>query len=131
VAALRGVDVTIVIPEQGNLRLVQWAANAQLAQVLSWGCRVYLSRPPFDHSKMLVIDGTWSLIGSANWDPRSLRLNFEYDVECYSAELGARLNAIIDDKLARSRLLTLGELERRGLLRRLRDGVAWLAQPYL
>ncbi len=131
VAALRGVDVTILIPEKGNLRLVEWAANAQLAQVLSWGCRVHLSQPPFDHSKMLVMDGTWCLIGSANWDPRSLRLNFEYDVECYSADLGARLNAIIDDKLARSRPLTLGELECRPLFRRLRDGVAWLAQPYL
>jgi cardiolipin synthase len=131
VAALRGVEVTIVIPEHGNLRLVEWAANAQLAQVLSWGCRVHLSRPPFDHSKMFVVDGTWSLIGSANWDPRSLRLNFEYDVECYSAELGARLNAIIDDKLARSRPLMLGELDSRPLFRRLRDGVAWLAQPYL
>ena len=97
----------------------------------SWGCRVHLSQPPFDHSKMLVMDGTWCLIGSANWDPRSLRLNFEYDVECYSADLGARLNAIIDDKLARSRPLTLGELECRPLFRRLRDGIAWLAQPYL
>ena len=131
VAALRGVEVTILIPEHGNLRLVEWAANAQLAQVLSWGCRVHLSQPPFDHSKLFVVDGIWSLIGSANWDPRSLRLNFEYDVECYSADLGTRLNAIIDDKLARSRPVTLGELERRPLTRRVRDGVAWLAQPYL
>lgn len=131
VAALRGVQVTIVLPEHGNLRLVQWAANAQLAQVSSWGCQVYLSRPPFDHSKLFVVDDAWSLIGSANWDPRSLRLNFEYNVECYSTEFAARLNAIIDDKISRSRPLTLGELERRSLPRRLRDGVAWLAQPYL
>jgi cardiolipin synthase A/B len=131
VAALRGVSVTIVLPEHGNLRLVQWAANAQLAQVLSWGCRVYLSRPPFDHSKLFVIDDAWSLLGSANWDPRSLRLNFEYDFECYSTDLAARLTAIIDQKIAASRPLTLGELESRALPRRLRDGVAWLAQPYL
>jgi cardiolipin synthase len=131
VAALRGVQVDIVLPERGNLRLVEWAANAQLPQVLSWGCRVYLSPPPFDHSKLLVIDNAWSLVGSANWDPRSLRLNFEYDVECYSAEFAARLDAIIDAKVAISRLLPLAELEGHSVLHRLRDGVAWLAQPYL
>ncbi len=131
VAALRGVQVDIVLPEHGNLRLVEWAANAQLAQVLSWGCRVYLSGSPFDHSKLLVIDNAWSLVGSANWDPRSLRLNFEYDVECYSPEFAARLDAIIDAKIANSRLLPLAEIERRSMLHRLRDGVAWLAQPYL
>lgn len=131
VAALRGVRVDIVLPEQGNLRLVQWAANAQLPQVLSWGCHVYLSRPPFDHSKLLIVDDAWSLVGSANWDPRSLRLNFEYDVECYSAELGARLRALIEVKIANSRPLQLADIERRPLLWRIRDGIAWLAQPYL
>lgn len=131
VAALRGVQVDIVLPERGNLRLVEWAADAQLGQVLSWGCHVYLSQPPFDHSKAFVVDGTWTLLGSANWDPRSLRLNFEYDVECYSSDLAAQVNAIINDKIATGRPLPLSEIERRPLLRRLRDGVAWLAQPYL
>jgi cardiolipin synthase len=131
VAALRGVQVDIVLPEHGNLRLVEWAANAQLPQVLSWGCRVYLTPAPFDHSKLLVIDNTWSLVGSSNWDPRSLRLNFEYDLECYSAEFAARLDAIIDAKIAKSRLLPLAEIEGHSILHRLRDGVAWLGQPYL
>lgn len=131
VAALRGVRVDIVLPERGNLRLVEWATYAQLGQVLSWGCHVNLSQPPFDHSKLLVVDQAWTLLGSANWDPRSLRLNFEYDIECYSAELAGRMNAIIDAKIANSRPLSLSELERRSLPRRLRDGVIWLAQPYL
>ncbi len=131
VAALRGVQVDIVLPEQGNLRLVQWAATAQLSQVLSWGCRVYLSPPPFDHSKLMVVDSAWTLVGSANWDPRSLRLNFEYDVECYSPEFARRLDVVIDAKITAGRLLPLAELEARSLPVRLRDGVAWLAQPYL
>jgi cardiolipin synthase len=92
---------------------------------------VYLSPPPFDHSKLLVMDGAWSLIGSANWDPRSLRLNFEYSVECYSTELAAQLNAVFDAKIACARRVALAELERRSLPVKLRDGVAWLAQPYL
>jgi len=95
------------------------------------GCRVYLSPPPFDHSKLLVVDGDWSLIGSANWDPRSLRLNFELGVECYSAELARELEALLDAKIASARLLTLADLDRRPFPVKLRDGVARLAQPYL
>lgn len=131
VAALRGVRVQILLPEHGNLKLVEWAATAQLSQVVRWGCEVYRSPMPFDHSKLLVIDDVWSLIGSANWDPRSLRLNFEYSVECYSTELAAQLNAVFDAKLAEARPVTLRQLERRSLAEKLRDGVAWLAQPYL
>jgi cardiolipin synthase len=131
VAALRGVRVDIVLPEHGNLRMVQWAMTSQLPQVLAWGCRVYLSAPPFDHSKLLIVDDEWSLIGSANLDPRSLRLNFELNVECYSRPLAARLSSILDNKIATGRPLTIEDLERRSLPRRLRDGAAWLAQPYL
>jgi cardiolipin synthase len=131
IAALRGVRVEIVLPERGNLRLVQWASTAQLAQVVRWGCRVYLSQPPFDHSKILTVDGAWSLVGSANWDPRSLRLNFEYCVECYSEDLAARLDALIDERIAGARLVKLVDLERRSLPVKIRDGVARLAQPYL
>ena len=131
IAALRGVRVDIVLPERGNLRLVQWAATAQLGQIVNWGCRVYLSRPPFDHSKIFVVDGGWSLIGSANWDARSLRLNFEYDVECYSRPLASRLEALLDAKIASGRRITRADLDGRPLAVRLRDGVARLAQPYL
>ena len=131
VAAMRGVHVDLVLPARGNLRLVQWAATAKLGALIEGGCRVHLSKPPFDHSKLLVIDGAWTLIGSANWDPRSLRLNFEYNVECYSRSLAARVNALIDEKMRASTLLTLEGLRDRPLASKLRDGVAWLAQPYL
>ncbi len=72
VAAMRGVKVDILLPARGNLPLVQWASMAQLWQVMRPGCRVFLTSPPFDHAKLMVVDGVWSLIGSANWDPRSL-----------------------------------------------------------
>ncbi len=131
VAAMRGVRVEIVLPEHGNLLFVQWAAAAQLWQIVRWGCRVYLSPLPFDHSKLMIVDGEWSLVGSANWDPRSLRLNFEYGLECYSAELAARLDQVFEHKLAGARLLTPADIERRNFAVRLRDGIVWLAQPYL
>lgn len=131
VAALRGVRVDVVLPEHLNLTVVQWAATAQLWQVMRPHCRVFLTAPPFDHTKLMVVDGVWSLVGSANWDPRSLRLNFEFDVECYDAQLATRLDALIEERLSRSRLLTREELQRRPLPARLRDGVARLLSPYL
>jgi cardiolipin synthase len=111
--------------------VVQWASIAQLWQVMRPHSRVFLTAPPFDHTKLMVVDGVWSLVGSANWDPRSLRLNFEFDVECYDAQLATRLDALIEERLARSRLLTLEELNGRPLPIRLRDGVARLLSPYL
>lgn len=131
VASMRGVRVDLVLPEKNNLTVVAWAAMAGLWQVLKWGVRVYFSRPPFDHSKIMVVDGTWSMLGSANWDPRSLRLNFEYNIECYDTTLAAELTEIIQRKIATARLYAPAEWQRQTLFQRLRGGVARLGQPYL
>lgn len=131
VAALRGVRVDVVLPAVNNLRLVQWACLGQVGQVLEQGCRVWLTPPPFDHTKLMIVDRAWVLFGSSNWDPRSLRLNFEFDVECYDPDLAAALDDRIAAKVARSRELTAAELNRRSLPVRLRDGVARLLTPYL
>ena len=80
---------------------MQWASTAQLWQVLQRGCRVWLTPPPFDHTKLMVVDGAWVLLGSANWDPRSLRLNFEFDLECYDRALATRAPRDLRRKLAR------------------------------
>lgn len=131
VAAMRGVDVNIIVPRKNNLRLVQWACTAQLWQVLQRGCKVWLTPPPFDHTKLMVVDDVWSFIGSANWDARSLRLNFEFNVECYDRKLAAQLNAIVKSKISVSHQTTLEEVDSRSIPIRLRDGVARLAMPYL
>ena len=130
-AALRGVEVDILLPQRCNLPYVQWAAFAQLWQVLERGCRVWVQPPPFDHSKLMVVDGCWMLLGSTNWDARSLRLNFEFDVECYSAFLGKVLGELIQTKLTAARPLTLEEVNARPLSIKLRDGAARLLTPYL
>jgi cardiolipin synthase len=131
VAALRGVSVRIVLPEENNIKLVQWAATAQLWQVLQRGCRVFYSPPPFDHTKLMLVDNGWSLVGSTNWDPRSLRLNFEFNVECYSMELNRELTEFTEAKIAMAREITLEEVDARSITIRLRDGVARLFSPYL
>jgi len=131
VAAMRGVEVEILLPEVNNLRLVKWASTAQLWQVLQRGCRVRLSPPPFEHTKLVLVDGAWTLLGSANWDARSLRLNFEFNVECYDRELAAALTTRYRAKIARSRLLTLADVDGRSVPVKLRDGVARLFAPFL
>jgi cardiolipin synthase len=131
VAALRQVEVDLVLPERGNLRLLQWARDGQLWQVLERGCRVWLTPPPFDHAKLMVVDGAWTLLGSANWDARSLRLNFEANVECYDAALAADAERLVRERIARARRLTLAEVDGRPLPVKLRDGVARLFSPYL
>ncbi len=130
-AAYRGVDIDIVLPEKNNLRLVGWASQAQLWQVLEPGCRVWLVPPPFDHSKVMIVDGVWCLVGSANWDARSLRLNFEYNVECYDEALADELLRLTGRKMDLGRRLSFEEVEARALPVRLRDGVARLFAPYL
>ena len=131
VAAMRGVEINILLPEENNLPLVEWACMAQLHQLIDKGCRVFLGPSPFDHTKIMVVDGAWSLIGSTNWDPRSLRLNFEYNVECYDEPLAEKIEAIVGCKAQAARVLTLEALKNAPFFVRLRNGLARLLTPYL
>jgi len=131
VAALRGVQVDILMPERSNVPLMDWATTPQLHWLLDAGCNVYRTPAPFDHSKLFVVDGIWSMVGSTNWDARSLRLNFEYNLECYDRTLAAQLDAIVDDKIAGARRMTRAELDGRPFAVKLRDGLTRLLSPYL
>lgn len=130
-AALRGVSVEVVLPAKNNLPFVQWATAAHLWQVLERGCRVFMAPGPFDHSKIMIVDGAWSFFGSSNWDPRSLRLNFELDLECYSMTLSRTLSTWFDRRRESAHEVTLADVNGRSLPVRLRDGVARLATPFL
>ena len=131
VAALRGVAVDIILPERVNIPLVQWAAAAQLWQVLRPGCRVHFTPLPFDHTKLMIVDNAWVMFGSSNWDPRSLRLNFELDVECHDPQLSRQLDTVVASRIAQGRRVTLEEMDGRSLPVKIRDGFARLLTPYL
>jgi len=130
-AALRGVRVDIILPAKNNLPYVHWASRALWWQVLERGCRVWLTPPPFDHSKLMIVDGHWVLLGSANWDARSLRLNFELNVECYGREFADEMKKVIAKKTSAAREVTLAEVDARILPAKLRDAIARLFSPYL
>jgi cardiolipin synthase len=130
-AALRGISVEVAMPENNNLRFVQWAATAHFWQVLERGCRLFLVKGEFDHSKVMVVDRQWTFVGSSNWDPRSMRLNFEFDVESYCPDFAGRMTDWFDGRLADAREVTLEAVNGRPLWQQLRDGVARLATPFL
>ena len=130
-AALRGVRVDIILPAKNNLPFVHWASRALWWQVLERGCHVWLTPPPFDHSKLMIVDGHWVLLGSANWDARSLRLNFELNVEGYGRGFAQEMDKVIEKKLSAAREVTLAEVDGRSLPAKLRDAIARLFSPYL
>ena len=131
VTALRGVAVDIVLPERSNLRVMDWATRPQLPELIGSGCRIHLSPAPFDHTKLFLVDEHWSLIGSTNWDARSLRLNFEYNLACIDQDLVQRLDALVAARVDGARCLAAAELLALPIPARLRNGIARLMSPYL
>jgi len=130
-AALRGVQVDILLPAKNNLPPVHWASRALWWQMLERGCRLWLTPPPFDHSKLMIVDGHWVLLGSANWDARSLRLNFELNVEGYGRAFAEKMERIIAQKMLTAHEVTLAEADARSIPEKLRDAIARLFSPYL
>ncbi|WP_027370082.1 phospholipase D-like domain-containing protein [Desulfovermiculus halophilus] len=129
-AALRGVRVNIVLPGKNNLPYVHWATRNMLWELLQYGVRVFYQPPPFNHSKLFLVDDCYGQIGSANLDPRSLRLNFEMVVEFHDQELIASLTRHVLDTIQISREETLEQVDGRSLPARVRDSFFWLFSPY-
>jgi len=130
-AALRGVEVCIMLPEKSNQPLAHWATRNMLWELLQYGVGVYYQPPPFAHSKLLLIDDNYAHIGSANIDPRSLRLNFELVVEIFQQELVTQLREHFERIKTTAREESLEGVDGRSLPVRIRDATAWLFSPYL
>ncbi len=130
-AVLRGVEVEIVLPQESDQRLMDWAMRGQLRFFRHVKACFITTPPPFDHSKLCTVDGEWSLIGSSNWDTRSFRLNFEFDLEIIDREFTARLDAMIDAKIARGKRISPDAFAREPVYLRLRNAAARLLMPYL
>jgi cardiolipin synthase len=130
-AALRGVEVSLVLPERSNLRYVDWASRRWLPPLLERGVRIFLQPAPFSHTKLLIVDGAYAQIGSANMDLRSLRLNFEIAVEIYCADTCRQLVAYVEAARGKSAPYTLELAGRLSLPARTRNSLFWLLSPYL
>ena len=130
-AALAGVMVEIIVPEKSDHRIVQWASKAHYWQILEHGAQIFERPGPFDHSKLMIIDGVWVCLGSANWDARSLRLNFEFNVEIYDEVLAKKLEAGFDRVLEEARQIDADQIAKLPMIIRVRNGIARLFSPML
>lgn len=130
-AARRGVEVDVVVPAVNNLTLVDRAMTAQFDQMLKNYCRIWRAEGPFNHSKLLSIDGIWAYVGSSNLDPRSLRLNFEVDLEVFDKGFAGRIDAHIASVLEKAVQVDLHALQSRPFAIRLLEKILWLGSPYL
>jgi cardiolipin synthase len=131
VARMRGVQVDVVMPHTNNLRYVAWAAMGEMDPLLIHDVHLWFEEGPFDHSKVTVVDDAWVIFGSPNWDPRSLRLNFEFSLECYNRPFAREISEYVDARIASARRWTLEDHQNRGFLSRVRDGIFRLGAPYL
>jgi cardiolipin synthase len=130
-AALRGIEVELLLPLANNLPIVHWASRAYLWELLKHGVRVRYQPAPFVHTKLFLVDDCWGLIGSANLDPRSLRLNFEFNLEVYDEQFVGTMNQHFAAAAARSEEVLLADMDSRPIWERLRDSSAKLFSPYL
>ncbi len=130
-AALRGIDVVLVLPLQSNLLFVDWATLHWLPALLARGVKIHLQQPPFSHAKLFVVDQEYAQIGSANFDTRSLRLNFEIVVEVFDAALCAELAQYISKAQHAAPVYPLSQNKYTAPLVRIRNSLCWLISPYL
>jgi cardiolipin synthase A/B len=130
-AALRGIEVEIMVPEKNNIPFFNWAMQANFNNFIQYGLTIYLSASPFDHSKLFLIDDYWSFFGSANWDARSLALNFEINLECFDKKLNTSLTGIFNQKKMSAKMVKKMVPGKYSLFIQARDNFFRLLSPYL
>ncbi len=131
-AARRGVRVRIVVPGRyTDARVGRWAAHGLYGALLDAGVELYEYQPTMIHCKVLVVDGIWTSVGSANFDDRSFRLNDEANLNVFSSELAQEQIRYIDADIAQSRRMVLHRWQRRSSLRRVYEGLALLLRSQL
>ena len=130
-AALRGVDVRVILPAVNNLPYVHRASRHIQPDLIRKGVRIFFQPPPFAHTKLLLVDKYYALIGSANLDPRSLFLNFELNMEVFDTVFHACMHEYFLDVLSRSTEATAEYYTHRHMPCRLFDAAFWIFSPYL
>jgi cardiolipin synthase A/B len=131
-ARRRGVNVEIIVPGPiTDAGLVRRASRAKWGPLLEAGVRIYEYQPTMYHAKVLVVDGYWVSVGSANFDNRSFRLNDEANLNVFDKAFARAQTDIFAQDRARSKRVTLEEWRGRPVTERLEEMVAWALQRQL
>ncbi|MBN2286186.1 MAG: cardiolipin synthase [Tissierellales bacterium] len=131
IASLSGIDVRIMIPNKPDHPFVYWATYHYAAELLKYGSRIYTYENGFLHSKVMVIDHALSSVGTANFDVRSFRLNFEVNAIIYNSAVSDDLAEIFIKDIEQSDELTLRVYNQRGVIIKLKESVSRLLSPIL
>jgi len=130
-AGLRGVDVRILLPSVADHRTVFWASKSHFKELLEAGVKIYQYQKGFVHSKIIMTDDQVTSIGTANFDNRSLELNFEVNAFIYDEKITKRVKGDFFEDLRESKRIYLEEYEERSTISRLKESLARLFSPLL
>lgn len=125
-AVRRGVNVEIILPAQSDIPLVRLVNRSHYAMLIKGGVKVYEREGRILHGKVMLIDSSWAVVGSANLDQRSFHRNYEVSVIVASPEFGCQVEELFAAEVAASRSILLPEYERRSWVIRLLE---WLLLP--
>ena len=130
-AALAKVDVRLMIPSHSDSRLLQYASQSYLKDILRAGVKVYFYEGGFLHAKSLIIDDEFSTIGSTNFDFRSFDHNFEINAFMYSTETATQMKKIFISDMQQCRRITLNRWKRRPMTTKVIESFVRLMSPIL
>lgn len=130
-ARRRGVRIRVVVPGYSDVKLAQWATKYLYARLLRRRIRIYERQISMLHSKVMVVDDEWTLVGSCNLDPRSLFINLEFLAVIRSKALARAMTDVCRFEMAHSERVTSAALRQRPWWQRLRDRLAWAFRWWL
>jgi cardiolipin synthase len=129
-SAMKNISVEIIIPEKSDYNFINRAMEPNFLRLINRGVKIYRTPQPFDHSKIFIVDDKWIFVGSANWDVRSFKLNFESNIEIFSESLAKKLNYIVELKKSKAKLMTTYDCTNISLFKRIRNNAYRLLTPY-
>lgn len=130
-AALSGIDVRILLPEKSDSHIPKWGTESYIKELLEAGVKIYFYMAGFTHSKMIIADGVFSTIGSANVDFRSLETNFEVNAMIYDEKIAAGLTRHFMNDLSQSWQVSSKEWNKRPWHRKAKESFARIFSPLM
>jgi len=131
IAAAKGVDVRIMIPNKPDHPFVYWATYSYCGLLLPYGVRILTYEDGFLHSKMIVSDDSICSVGTCNFDIRSFKLNFEVNAFMYSIKESKSLRHIFEEDSLKSRELSLRRYNNRSFIIKVKEAISRLFSPVL
>ena len=130
-SALGGIDVRIIVPGMSDAITPKWGTNSYIEELLEAGVKIYFFRAGFIHSKVIVVDGLFSSVGTANLDFRSLETNFEVNAMIYDEEIAGVLTKQFLEDQSQSEEVVLAEWIKRPRMNKIKESFSRILSPML